>query len=198
MFEIFPSPFQISILEAVQEKDAEFLTAILTDEEIIKKVDLNHIYEENGDTLLHSAIECENLEAVRILVASGANCSKLNNAKFAPLHVAARKGQIGTMQILMGSGKADVNSTTTEKGETILHILARKANKSTINYNIYIECLKYALRSPKANVDATEKTASMTPLFIATDESKSREAAIALIKAGMNIISLFLWHEPLP
>ena len=38
--------------------------------------------------------------------------------------------------------------------------------------------------SPGVNVDAIEKTASMTPLFIATDESKSKEASIALIKAG--------------
>ena len=34
----------------------------------------------------------------------------------------------------------------------------------------------------------------MTPLFIATDESKSREAAIALIKAGMN----FIHQKPFP
>ena len=88
------------------------------------------------------------------------------------------------MQILMGSGKVDVNAAVEGTNETILHILARKSDKSNFSYNVYIECLKYALRSPGVNVDAIEKTASMTPLFIATDESKSKEAAIALIKAG--------------
>ena len=171
-------------MEAVKENDAEFLTAILTDEEIKAKIDLNHVYEENGQTLLHTAIDCENLEAVRLLVAAGVNVDKFNKAKWTSLHVAALKGQIGTMQILMGSGKADVNAGTEGRNETILHILARKANKSTFNYNIYIECLKYALRSPKIIVDATENSVSMTPLFIATEESKSKDAAIALLKAG--------------
>ena len=75
----------------------------------------------------------------------------------------------------MGSGKVDVNAAVVGSNETILHILAKK---------VYIECLKFALSSPEINVDAIENTASMTPLFIATDISKSEEAAIALIKKG--------------
>ena len=82
------------------------------------------------------------------------------------------------MQILMGSGKVDVNAAVEDSNETILHILARKAEK------VYIECLNFALSSTDVNIDAIENTASMTPLFIATEESKSKEAAIALIKAG--------------
>ena len=80
----------------------------------------------------------------------------------------------------MDSGKVDVNAAVVGSNETILHILARKAEK----FNVYIECLKFALSSPEVNVDAIENTASMTPLFIATVESKSEEAAIALIKKG--------------
>ena len=102
------------------------------------------------------------------------------------------------MQILMGSGKVDVNAAVEGTNETILHILARKADKSNFSYNVYIECLKYVLRSPGVNVDAIEKTASMTPLFIATDESKSKEASIALIKAGKfekkNVQPNFSYH----
>ena len=81
------------------------------------------------------------MEAVRLLVAAGVNVDKFNHAKWTSLHVAALKGQIGTLQILMGSGKADVNAGTEGRNETILHILARKANKSTFNYNIYISLL---------------------------------------------------------
>ena len=80
----------------------------------------------------------------------------------------------------MGSGKVDVNAAVVGSNKTILHILAEKAENS----NVYIECLKFALSSPEVNVDAIENTASMTPLFIATVESKSEEAAIALIKKG--------------
>ena len=95
------------------------------------------------------------------------------------------------MQILMGSGKVDVNAAKEGSNETILHILARKAEK----FNVYIECLKFALSFQEVNVDAIENTASMTPLFIATVESKSKEAAIELIKAGkLQKIVSFLCH----
>ena len=93
------------------------------------------------------------------------------------------------MQILMGSGKVDVNAAVEASNETILHILARKAEKN----KVYIECLNFALSSTDVNIDAIENTASMTPLFIATVESKSKEAAIELIKAGklQKIVSFF-------
>ena len=120
------------------------------------------------------------------MVTSGANCNQVNKARSTPLHLAARKGQIGTLQILLGSGKSDINAVTTN-GETILHILARKSGRSTPSYNLYLECLKWALRYPNVDVDAKENTASMTPLFVATDESKSKEAAIALIKANADV-----------
>ena len=94
------------------------------------------------------------------------------------------------MQILMGSGKVDVNAAVEASNETILHILARKAEKSK-----YIECLNFALSLTDVNIDAIENTASMTPLFIAMDESKSKEAAIELIKAGkLQKIICFLCH----
>ena len=56
--------FQTTILETIKEHDSELLTAILTDESIKKDLNLNHIYPD-GKTLLHSAIEAENEEAVR-------------------------------------------------------------------------------------------------------------------------------------
>ena len=89
------------------------------------------------------------------------------------------------MRILMGSGKVDVNAAVVASNKTILHILAERAE----DFNVYVECLKFALSSPEVNVDAIENTASMTPLFIATGldprfPSKSEEAAIALIKKG--------------
>ena len=87
--------FQLSIFQSIEENDLEFLTALLTDEQFITKIDLNHVYEEQkGQTLLHTAIENENLEAVRLLVSSGASCTQFNKANHTSLHVAARKGLV--------------------------------------------------------------------------------------------------------
>ena len=116
--------------------------------------------------MLHVAVEADNHEAVRLLVASGGvDCNQFNRAKSTALHLAARNGQVSMLQILLGSGKADINATMTN-GETILHILARKcSNKSGSHVgNLYLECLKLALRAAPGQVqlvDATENTADM-------------------------------------
>ena len=47
-----------------------------------------------------------------------------------------------------------------------------------------MRCLELALRSSGVEVDAKENTASMTPLFIAVEEAKSKEAVIALLRAN--------------
>ena len=184
---------QVSIIDAIKEHDSELLTAILTEESAKAKIDLNHVYDEHGgQTMLHVAVEADNHEAVRLLVASGGvDCNQFNRAKSTALHLAARNGQVSMLQILLGSGKADINATMTN-GETILHILARKcSNKSGSHVgNLYLECLKLALRAAPGQVqlvDATENTADMTALFIATEESVSKEAAILLIKANADI-----------
>ena len=40
---------------------------------------------------MHSAIDSENMEVVRLLVAAGANCNKRNEAGFTSLHRSAYK-----------------------------------------------------------------------------------------------------------
>ena len=178
--------FQIAVLTAIEEHDSELLTAILTEESAKAALDLNHVYDQEGQTLLHAAIENDNYEAVRLLVAAGADCNVFNRAKSTPIHLAARRGQVAMLQILLGSGKADVNAAMSN-GETILHVLARKCNKNNLLHNLYLECLKLALRAPDVRVDVAEKTADMTPLFVAVEEAKSREAAIVLIKANADV-----------
>ena len=68
---------------------------------------------------MHSAIDSENMEAVRLLVAAGANCNKRNEAGFTSLHRSAYKGQLGILKILLDSGKADINATTEGNADTI-------------------------------------------------------------------------------
>lgn len=178
---------QASILEAVNENDLELLTEILTNEQFKSSIDLNHKYDnQQGNTLLHEAIENENFEAVQLLIKMGVDCNLFNHRKVTGLHVAASKGQYETIRKLLVVGKADINAVT-ESGETILHILARKSGLATYNANIYVKCLELALRFPNVSVDAQEHTASMTPLFIATDESRCRDAVMVLLRANADI-----------
>lgn len=133
--------FQASILEAIKESNHEFLTDLLTDEKIKSGFDINHCYPDpdSGKTLLHLAIEIEDVEAVRLLVASGANCNIFSKSKSTAFHTSARKGNVAIMQILLGSGKAEVNAVTSD-GKSVLHILAKKAGKDTPDYR-YSSCI---------------------------------------------------------
>ena len=65
---------------------------------MFKNEKINFLYREEGQivpgTLLHTAIDSGNLEAVRLLVAAGANCNKRNEAGFTSLHRSAYKGGV--------------------------------------------------------------------------------------------------------
>ena len=63
------------------------------------------------------------------------------------------------MKVLLKAGRADIKATTESNGDTILHILTRKAKKSNPNYKNYIECLKYALNCQDIDVEAKERSA---------------------------------------
>ena len=160
---------------------------IITDDNFKASIDLDHVYEaDNGNTLLHAALEQGNNEAARALINLGAKCNKYNHRKVTALHIAARNGNEDILRLLLAPDRADVNSRT-EDGETCLHILARQCGKYPYSRN-YLKCLQLALRYGKdVEVDAIEKTASMTPLFIATDESRSQGAAICLIRANADV-----------
>lgn len=178
---------QLSALQAIKEANNQLLCDLLTDDSV--GLDVNHVYqEEGGKTLLHIAADQNDVEATRLLASSGANGNVVSTGtRSVPLHIAARKGNVAILQILLSAkAKADINATTAD-GKTVLHILAKKCGKSSPNYTSYLECLKLTLRQPGVDVDHREKSASLTPLYIAAKEAESREAVEMLLKANADI-----------
>lgn len=80
-----------------------------------------------GRTLLHHAILCGNVGAVRALLHCGANAESpvktTGKTMFNPIHMAARLGLSTVLQCLIDSG-CDINSKT-DSGETALMICAK-------------------------------------------------------------------------
>ncbi|KAG8384936.1 hypothetical protein BUALT_Bualt04G0170000 [Buddleja alternifolia] len=80
-----------------------------------------------GRTLLHHAIQCDNTEAVKVLLKYGAHIETsvktTRKNEFRPIHMATRLGFSTILQTLIDSA-CDLNSKT-EAGETALMISAR-------------------------------------------------------------------------
>ncbi|XP_061363425.1 uncharacterized protein LOC133307017 [Gastrolobium bilobum] len=81
----------------------------------------------HGRTLLHHAVLCGNVEAVRILLECGADVESpvktTCQTKFHPIHMASRLGLSTIIQCLIDFG-CDLNSTT-DSGDTALMICAK-------------------------------------------------------------------------
>jgi len=93
-----------------------------------------------GRTILHHAILCGNVEAVRILLECGANVESLvktsSRTEFFPVHMASRLGLPAITQCLIDFG-CDLNSRT-DSGDTALMICAKYKQE---------ECLKVLTRA---------------------------------------------------
>lgn len=93
-----------------------------------------------GRTLLHHAILCGNILAVKMLLKYGAHAEATiettNKAEIRPIHVAARLGLSTILQCLIDSG-CDLNSKT-KNGETALMMCAKYRRE---------ECLKVLVRA---------------------------------------------------
>ena len=63
-----------------------------------------HVWEENGDTLIHVAVsileETQCCETTRVLVEAGCDPFALNNANKQPIHIAAARGFISVVELL--------------------------------------------------------------------------------------------------
>ncbi|KAK7395891.1 hypothetical protein VNO78_16471 [Psophocarpus tetragonolobus] len=94
----------------------------------------------HGRTLLHHAILCGNVEAVKVLLECGANVESpvktTGKTHFLPIHMASRLGLPTIIQCLIDFG-CDLNSTT-DSGDTALMICAKYKQE---------ECLKVLTRA---------------------------------------------------
>ena len=174
---------QASALEAVKNGDHQLLCDLLT-EDGGKVVDINHNYEdENYKTLLHVAVDQEDVESVRLILGARAKVNEVNRVlKVTPLLVAARKGNAEIMQLLL-KNNADVNASY--DGKTALHILTKKCK--SLEDAKYLTCLMIAVRVPGIQLDKKEKSADMTPLKIAISETANFEAVKVLAGAGADV-----------
>jgi ankyrin repeat protein len=115
-----------------------------------------------GDTALHWAASCRQVEVVRFLLSKSPDLEARNITGSTPLHVACRAGNKAIVELLIAA-KAQVNAKSgDEDEETALHIAVRKNDIETAQ----------VLLEHKADVQA--KTAGgRTPMDLATKNGRS-------------------------
>jgi ankyrin repeat protein len=136
-----------------------------------RRADAGQKTDRDGTTALHWAVNRDDLEAVDLLLRSGANAKAANRYGVTPLSLACTNGNGAIVERLLKAG-ADPN-TTLPGGETALMTAARTGK---------IEAVQ-ALLSHGAIVDAKESQRGQTAIMWAAAEGNV-EAVEALIKAG--------------
>lgn len=108
-------------------------------------------------TILHEAVNKDNIEMVKLLVENGVDVNKENEYSYTPLHLAVEKNNIEIVRFLV-ENKANVNSEN-EYSSTPLHLAVSKNN---------IEMVRLLVENG-ADVNK-ENENSNTPLHLAVDK----------------------------
>lgn len=188
---------QTSALDALKESNNQLLSDLLTETAPYGSpdltVDINKAYpEEKSKTLLHLAVEKENLTAVKILLSSKADPNLSNRlTQQTPIHVAARKGNEDILKVLL-LHRANTNAAAAD-GKTVLHILAKKCNEEFMNEG-YMRCLTLVLHErrgfPKVEIDKPDNQGAQTALLVAAKSGPTRDGALRYFE----VIRLLLDH----
>jgi ankyrin repeat protein len=89
-----------------------------------------------GETALHTAILKNNLAAVRLLLAAGADATAVSGSSAkCSLYLAADAGNLPIVEALIRFG-ADINTSSTDTRSTALHIASRRAPWGLISFLI--------------------------------------------------------------
>jgi ankyrin repeat protein len=134
----------------------------------------------NGETLLLVAIRANYVNAVRNLLERGADSTIRNNKGETPFYVAVRHCilymdcylDFDILNLLLESGKVDINETIPRFGKTALHLAVLQSNTAVSRF----------LLSKGANPNVTDKY-GQTPLHLAAEYAKD-----------MDIVELLLNH----
>ncbi len=86
---------------------------------------------EEGETILHQAVEISNYKTVRLLIKKGAEISARDKNGYTPLHCAVFAKSLENVKALLRSG-AEVNATQYVSGCTPLHSACKIAAKAEI------------------------------------------------------------------
>ena len=92
----------IRLQSAVYRKDTILLRNLLAQTNFQSIINVSN---EEGDTVLHNAVEQGDLEIIRILVEAGADISALNSSSQTPLYSAVKKNQPAIVAVLLKSNE---------------------------------------------------------------------------------------------
>ena len=177
----------MSALDALKEGNLQLLLDLLNVENSEEEFDVDKAYpEEKFKTLLHVAVEKQNVEAVKYLCTAGADVNAANRLlQTTAIHVAARKGNVEIMRILLAN-KANPNAVTAD-GKAPIHILAKKCAGDCGNESLK-RCLKLLLNQKDLEVDKRDSSGGQTALHaVAVSDVLDHLGFVELV-------SLFLIH----
>ncbi len=111
----------------------------------------------SGNTLLHLAIQLDNIKLLRMFIKNNVNCDLANDQGEAPIHKAILKGRLDMIKVLVKAG-CDVNALK-ELDESPLHVAVISGR---------LDILKYLVESGSDILIANEN--NLLPIDYAIDE----------------------------
>ena len=124
-----------------------------------------------GDRPLLDAARSGDTEAVRALLAGGADPDVAQGDGLTPLHMAAQQGHVEITDLLIGAGAA-LEVRTRLGGYTPLHLASEAAHVAVVR----------RLMDAGAEVDAASTTSGVTPLHLAAKALHGERAVRALLE----------------
>jgi ankyrin repeat protein len=116
---------------------------------------------------LQTAVLQNNADMIQSLIRKGADINYQNSRMNAPLHLAAWKGYVEVVELLLASG-AQVNIKTSNYSKMPLHYAAEEGHldvaKLLIGYNADINCISWLLATPLDHARSASKTKMMNYL----------------------------------
>jgi ankyrin repeat protein len=162
---------EVSLIDAVKAGNREVVSALLKTPAGAAAV---KTAEADGTTALHWAVQADQVDVARLLVAAGANANAANRYGLTPLSLAADNANAVMVKLLLDAG-ADATATL-RQGETILMAAARTGNPESVAL----------LLSHGADVHAREKTLGENALMWAAAENHP-EVVKLLLNRGAEV-----------
>lgn len=161
------SKLDAALLRAAEKDDAVQVAALL------KKHAAPNAALGDGTTALHWAVYNDDLELVKLLLASGASVDAHTRLRsLTPLHMAAENGDAALIEALLKAG-AGVNASN-DSGTTPLMIAAASGSTASVT----------TLLASGAEINAREKAYGQTALFFAADRNRADVVRLLLSKGA--------------
>jgi ankyrin repeat protein len=156
---------------AIALEDDVLLTKILQ-----SKGGVTDLYDNIGNTLVHTAIIYNNNNALKILLEFGANVNTHNFTSAAPLAVAVSIDRPDAVKILANHPNTDLNILSLDQQVTALYLAAQDGKEAMVE-----EFIKQ-----KAKLDIARADTGLTPLHVSMYQSH-KNISVILIKAGADV-----------